>query len=192
MSTAVIVDRARWSTTRGHARMADAPHSFDLHSAFRDHGSVLLGFTVNALRDRPLAEDCVQETFLRAWRARDSFDPTKGGERTWLFAIARNVISDTLRARDRLPRIAAPDASTAPADLPAEIPDPLTGLGLTEALARLPDEQREAIVAIHLTGYSYAEFSARCGVPVATLRTRVFYGLRAVRGHLDEPGGARD
>ncbi|WP_323744403.1 RNA polymerase sigma factor [Pseudoclavibacter sp. VKM Ac-2888] len=192
MSTAVIVDRARWSTTRGHARMADAPHSFDLHSAFRDHGSVLLGFTVNALRDRPLAEDCVQETFLRAWRARDSFDPTKGGERTWLFAIARNVISDALRARDRLPRSAASEASTASADLPAEIPDPLTGLGLTEALARLPDEQREAIVAIHLTGYSYAEFSARCGVPVATLRTRVFYGLRAVRGHLDEPGGARD
>ncbi|WP_258070943.1 RNA polymerase sigma factor [Pseudoclavibacter sp. RFBG4] len=192
MSTAVIVDRARWSTTRGHARMADAPHSFDLHSAFRDHGSVLLGFTVNALRDRPLAEDCVQETFLRAWRARDSFDSTKGGERTWLFAIARNVISDALRARDRLPRIAASDASTASADLPAETPDPLIGLGLTEALARLPDEQREAIVAIHLTGYSYAEFSARCGVPVATLRTRVFYGLRAVRGHLDEPGGARD
>ncbi|VXC00174.1 RNA polymerase [Pseudoclavibacter sp. 8L] len=172
--------------------MADAPDSFDLHSAFRDHGTVLLGFTVNALRDRPLAEDCVQETFLRAWRARDSFDSTKGGERTWLFAIARNVISDALRARDRLPRIAASDASTATADLPAEIPDPLTGLGLTEALARLPDEQREAIIAIHLTGYSYAEFSARCGVPVPTLRTRVFYGLRAVRGHLDEPGGARD
>ncbi|WP_244296299.1 RNA polymerase sigma factor [Pseudoclavibacter terrae] len=192
MSTAVIVDRARGSTTRGCARMADAPHSFDLHSAFRDHGSVLLGFTINALRDRALAEDCVQETFLRAWRARDRFDPAKGGERTWLFAIARNVIADALRARDRLPRISASNESTADVDVAAETPDPLTGLGLTEALALLPDEQRDAIIAIHLTGYSYAEFSARCGVPVATLRTRVFYGLRAVRGHLDEPGGARD
>ncbi len=172
--------------------MADAPRSFDLHSAFRDHGGVLLGFSVNTLRDRALAEDCVQEIFLRAWRARDSFDPARGGERTWLFAIARNVIADTLRARDRLPRVAASDASAGHLDLPAETPDPLTGLGLAEALARLPDEQRQAIVAIHLTGYSYAEFSAHSGVPVATLRTRVFYGLRAVRGHLDEPGGARD
>lgn len=133
----------------------------------------------------------MQETFLRAWRARDSFDPAKGGERTWLFAIARNVIADALRARERLPRVSASGPPTGAGEPAAETPDPLTGLGLTEALARLPDEQREAIVAIHLTGYSYAEFSARCGVPVATLRTRVFYGLRAIRGHLDEPGGAR-
>lgn len=172
--------------------MADAPHSFDLHSAFHDHGSVLLGFAVNALRDRALAEDCVQETFLRAWRSRESFDSAKGGERTWLFAIARNVIADALRARERLPRTDVSESSRGTREPAAETPDPLTGLGLTEALARLPDEQREAIIAIHLTGYSYAEFSAHCGVPVATLRTRVFYGLRAVRGHLDEFGGARD
>ena len=53
---------------------SDSGSDVDVAAAFAEHGSALLGFAVNSLRDRPLAEDCVQETFLRAWRARSSFD----------------------------------------------------------------------------------------------------------------------
>ncbi|WAC66191.1 sigma-70 family RNA polymerase sigma factor [Agrococcus sp. SL85] len=80
----------------------DAPAAgFDAARAFDLHAAALLGFAVNALRDRALAEDCLQETFLRAWRARDRFDPARASERTWLFAIARNVVADALRGRGR-------------------------------------------------------------------------------------------
>ncbi len=67
---------------------------FDVAAAYDEHASAMLGFAVNALRDRTLAEDCVQETFLRAWRARARFEPRRGSLRTWLFAIERNVIVD--------------------------------------------------------------------------------------------------
>jgi RNA polymerase sigma-70 factor (ECF subfamily) len=164
--------------------MSTPAPGFDVPAAFAEHGSALLGFAVNALRDRSLAEDCVQETFLRAWRSRDSFDRALGSERTWLFTIQRRVVLDAFRAQARRPRLVEHDEQL---DGPAPAPtDPLERLGIVEGLARLSAEHREAVVAVHLTGLSYQEFSAATGVPVATLRTRVFYALRALRSHLDE------
>ncbi len=137
---------------------------------------------MNALRDRSLAEDCLQETFLRAWRARDRFDRDRASERTWLFAIARNVIADALRARARMPRIGGDE------DLElhsAPVVDPLERLGIVEGLARLSDAHREVILAVHVEGRTYQELSDATGVPVATWRTRAYHALRALRGYLE-------
>ncbi len=163
--------------------MSASPPGFDVREAFAEHGGALLGFAVNALQDRQLAEDCVQETFLRAWRARASFDGERGSARTWLFAIERRVILDVHRARARAPRIVAEDEAPEQATREA---DPLDRLGIVEGLARLSDAHREAVVAVHLTGLSYQELSTATGVPVATLRTRVFHALRALRTHHSE------
>lgn len=161
---------------------AERSAGFDATRAFDLHGPALLGFAVNAVRDRPLAEDCVQETFLRAWRSRDSFDPARSSERTWLFAIARNVIADAFRARGRMPRIGGEQELD---QHPARESDPLDRLQITEGLARLSDPHRQVIVAVHLEGRTYQELSEATGVPVATWRTRAFHALRALRGHLD-------
>lgn len=163
--------------------MSEGSSGLDVRAAFVEHGSSLLGFAVNALRDRPLAEDCVQETFLRAWRARAGFDAARGSARTWLFAIERRVILDVHRARARTPRVVAEEEAPEQATTEA---DPLDRLGIVEGLARLSDAHREAVVAVHLTGLSYQELSTATGVPVPTLRTRVFHALRALRTHLDE------
>ncbi|MFG6402194.1 sigma-70 family RNA polymerase sigma factor [Microbacterium sp. P04] len=163
-------------------RSASGIRAFDAARAFDDHGSALLGFAVNALRDRPLAEDCVQETFLRAWRSRDRFDHDRASERTWLFAIARNVITDALRARSRLPRIGNDDeleGRSAPAN------DPLDRLQIVEGLARLSDPHREVILAVHVEGRTYQELSDATGVPVATWRTRAYHALRSMRRYLE-------
>ena len=159
------------------------PDPFDLTAAYDAHGSSLFGFAFNALRDRGLAEDCVQETFLRAWRARERYDGDRASTRTWLFAIARNVIVDVQRSIQRMPRLVTDERL---AETPAPDTDPLERLRMLEALGTLSDEHRQAVVAIHLTGTSYAELSAASGIPVGTLRSRAFYGLRALRDHLDD------
>jgi len=155
---------------------------FNAGSAFGQHSDALLGFAVNTLRDRTLAEDCVQETFLRAWRARGSFDSQLGSERTWLFAIARRVVADAAKARARLPRI-ADDRELE--DTAAPETDLLGRLGLIEALARLSDDQRDVVVGVHILGRAYQELSEETGTPIGTLRTRAFYALRAMREMID-------
>ena len=150
-----------------------------MRAAFTEHGSALLGFAVNALPDRGLAEDCVQETFLRAWRARASFDPAPR-QRAHLAVRdpatrgARRLHAPVTGVRDRR------HDDAARARRPGR-DDPLEPLGIDEGLARLSHEHREAVVAVHVTGLSYQEWSEVSGVPVATLRTRVFYALRALR-----------
>lgn len=176
-------DRRAAATLRPRERPA-----FDAVRAFDDHASALLGFAVNALHDRPLAEDCVQEVSLRAWRARERFDRDRASERTWLFAIARNVISDAQRARMRMPRIGGDDELE---DVRAEVGDPLERLRLVEALARLSDAHREVLVAVQLQGRTYQELADATGVPVATWRTRAYHALRAMRGYLEEESDAR-
>jgi RNA polymerase sigma-70 factor (ECF subfamily) len=62
----------------------------DIRDAYDRYGGELHGYVSRALEDRQLAEDVVQETFVRAWRSAHRFDPARGTLRTWLFAIARN------------------------------------------------------------------------------------------------------
>ena len=78
-----------------------------LRSAYAAHGNELFRFARRSLADDQLAEDAVQETFVRGWRAADRFDERLGSLRTWLFAILRNVVIDLSRAEaSRPPRLA--------------------------------------------------------------------------------------
>src|SRR5919197_2206276 len=92
-----------------HARTSVADISLTHETAVRDaygaYAGELYGFALRSLQDPGLAEEAVQETFLRAWRAGDRFDPELGSLRTWLFAILRNMVIDLGRARSRSPRV---------------------------------------------------------------------------------------
>jgi RNA polymerase sigma-70 factor (ECF subfamily) len=171
-------------------RVIVLPHrssGFDLDAAWHEHGRSLLGVATTILGDRHAAEDCVQETFVRAWRSQDRFAEHRGSVRTWLFAIARNVAIDQMRARARRATPVEEDrvARLLPPQEPAQtqVEDRVV---LAEALATLSPEHREVLVAVKLEGLSYAELSARNGIPVATLRTRSYHALRALRTTLGE------
>lgn len=166
---------------------------FDVRSAYAEHGRDFLGFAVNAVGDRGLAEECVQETFTRAWQARERFDAARASSRTWLFAIARNVVIDALRRRGRRgrrPMTLVPDVREPREVRPPESDQVDDHVGLVWALAQISADQRRVIVAVRLEGLTYDQLSERDGVPVATLRTRMFHGLRALRALLDEEGAS--
>src|SRR5438128_10860553 len=79
-------------------------------AAYAAHGRELYRFALRSLGDSGLAEEAVQTTYLRAWRAAARFDESLGSLRTWLFAILRNVVVDMARARRARPSLA--DAPT--------------------------------------------------------------------------------
>lgn len=163
---------------------------FDVREAFAAHGGALFAFALNALGDRSEAEDCVQEAFIRAWRNRDRYSSSRGSVRTWLFAIARNLVIDALRARARRPAPSDPEKIEWASEPVAEDLLIVERLVLYESLATLTFEHREVIFAVQLNGVGYEELSEQTGVPVATLRTRMYYGLRSLRRALG--GNAHD
>src|SRR5881394_3281071 len=147
----------------------------DVREAYAAHAGELYGFAVRSLGDSGLAEEAVQETFLRAWRAGARFDPQIGSLRTWLFAILRNVVIDLGRARASRPTVA--EGGIEPSVEPFE-----------EALRRIGEQHRRVLVETYYRGRPYAEVAAELGVPEGTIKSRVYYGLRALRIALEEIG----
>ena len=180
-STTALAEPDTPFTHDGDDPTAPRDPTSSLDPLFRRHAPWLTAF-LRLRYGRETAEDLVQETFLRAWRSRDRFDPRRASERTWLFAIARNVVTDAVRARARLGRIGS-DALLE--QQPSSDRDPLERLRIVEGLSRLTEAHREVVVAVHLDGRSYQELADATGTPVATLRTRAFHALRALRGHLE-------
>jgi RNA polymerase sigma-70 factor, ECF subfamily len=147
---------------------------------------------VRQLGDEGAAQEVVQEVFLRAWRRADSFDPTLASLRTWLFAIARHVVIDEVRRVAGRPWRRSltgepQDLAGAPVSGPAD-QAVLDGWVVEEALRRLRPEHRDAVVATYLRGRPYAEVAGELGIPIGTVRSRVFYGLKALRLAMDEMG----
>jgi RNA polymerase sigma-70 factor (ECF subfamily) len=156
-----------------------------LRAAYSAHGGELYGFARRALDDDGRAEEAVQETFLRAWRAADRFDPHIASLRAWLFSICRNVIIDATRARACRPLSGAASADAAVDD---DIDGVLRAWQVEEALRRISADHRFAITETYYRGRVAADLAAELGVPAATVRTRLFYGLKALRLALEEMG----
>lgn len=165
-----------------------------LRAAYAAHGAELYRFALRQLGDPGAAQDLLQEVFLRAWRAADSFDPAVAGLRVWLFAIARNAVVDEVRRAGVRPwhrtLTADPDGgSGAHRQVVRAFDEAVMDTWVVEeALRRISAEHRYAIVQTHLRGRSYADVAADLGVPVGTLRSRVFYGLKALRLAMEEMG----
>jgi len=126
------------------------------------------------------AEDIAQEALLRAWRSRASFDG-RAGVKTWVFTIARNHWHDRLRRRRRRPQVQAMMESREPIDASARPPAAALrgelGRAVRAAIGRLPAEQAEALALRESRGLKFREIAELLGVPAATVKSRVRYGL---------------
>ena len=165
--------------------MVELSSERDLRAAYSAHAGELYGFALRSLGEAGLAEEAVQETFLRAWRAGDRFDPEIASLRTWLFAILRNVVIDLGRARSARPRLSA-ETAIEPSVEPLE--QALLSWQVEEALRRIGEDHRLVLIETHFRGPPYAELAGQLGVPEGTIKSRVYYGLKALRVVLEEMG----
>jgi RNA polymerase sigma-70 factor, ECF subfamily len=157
-----------------------------VRAAYAAHGGELYRFALRALGDAGAAEEAVQETFLRAWRAGERFDPSISSLRTWLFAIARNVVIDIGRSRASRPPLTTEEQDTIAVDDPVDTV--LVAWQIEEALRRISPDHRTAIVETYYLGRPHAEVASELEIPEGTLRSRIFYGLKALRLALEEMG----
>lgn len=157
--------------------------------------------------DEGLAEDVVQEVFIAFWREPGRFDPARGAFGSWLLTLVHHKAVDAVRRESAIRRRTVPAAedgeewSVAPgpgADQ-AALGAVVAGQ-VRDALGRLPNEQREALALAYYGGYTQREVATLTGVPLGTVKSRMFTGvqrLRSVLGPLlgevasDFGGGAR-
>ena len=160
----------------------------ELRELYRRYSSELFGFACNALGDRELAEEVVQDVFARAWRAAADYDSKRASVRTWLYTIARNRIVDARRRASVRPGLAtepAPEPESAGA-IDHELEQAVLRWQVAAALARLSPEHREVIRLAHYGGLSLREISEKKGIPLGTVKSRTSYALRSLRLILDE------
>ena len=140
--------------------------------------------------DDSLAEDVVQEAFLGAWRNADRYVAGRGSVKTWLLAIVHHRAIDAVRRRrpaSELPEEAEGMRTPEPLTLPdvwGEVAGRMDAGAIQVALTALPALQREALELAYFGGLSQTEISARTGVPLGTVKSRVRLALIAMRREL--------
>ncbi len=167
--------------------VSESADAAGLRVAFLAHGGELYGYARRSLGDPRAAEDVVQETFIRAWRARDRFDAGLGTLRTWLFTIARRVVIDHARAR----AIRQTEPLQADVTVEDDLENAMIGWQVEEALRRLRPDHRQVLVETYYRGRSGREVAEELGIPEGTVRSRLYYGLRTLRLALEEMGWER-
>jgi RNA polymerase sigma-70 factor (ECF subfamily) len=143
------------------------------------------------LGDSGLAEEVVQETFVRAWRACSAFDPDGSPMFVWLSVILRNLALDRMRSRGRRPGVArsVPDNEALGPSQPDGVDLLLLRTRLRDALARLHDDHRTAVLETVMRDRPYDEVAAELGIPVGTVKSRTHYALRRMRRILEAENG---
>ncbi|HVR12475.1 MAG TPA: sigma-70 family RNA polymerase sigma factor [Gaiellaceae bacterium] len=153
-------------------------------------GRTAYGLALRVLRDERHAEDAVQEAFLQVWRSAATFRPERAKASTWILTLVHRRAVDLVRREQR--RQAEPlTDDAAGAAVAAEQTDEAAWLRFERervqtALKRLPDLQRETLELAYYGGFSQSELAERLGVPLGTIKSRMFAGLARLRELLDE------
>ena len=142
------------------------------------------GLGVQLLGDRGLAEELVQETFLRVWRTAARYDPARGSPPTFIFTIARRLAIDLWRRPSSRPAEAEPQAP--PDD--DRVDALLSRLEVREALHSLSDAHRQVLELSYLEHLKQAEIAERLGIPLGTVKTRSHHALRQLKAALQQRG----
>jgi RNA polymerase sigma-70 factor (ECF subfamily) len=163
-----------------------------LRLLYAEHSGPVLAYLLKLTRDRPRAEDLLQETMLRAWRRPAVFEPGRGSVRAWLCTVARNLVIDDIRSRSARPTETELSERTERTESSATADDPyeaaLRAWEVADALATLTADHRAVLIEVYYRGATVAEAAQKLGIPPGTAKSRTFYALRALRLACQERG----
>ncbi|MDQ6773212.1 MAG: sigma-70 family RNA polymerase sigma factor [Candidatus Dormibacteraeota bacterium] len=145
----------------------------------------LYALGIYRLGDPGLAEELVQETFLRLWRTADRFDPQRGTARSFIFAIARRLAIDLWRRPSSRPFEPEPEER---AEADPALDGLLLSLEVREALESLSDAHRQVLELAFQGDLTQAQIAARLGLSLGTVKSRTYHALRAFKRAATERG----
>jgi RNA polymerase sigma-70 factor (ECF subfamily) len=144
----------------------------------------LYGVVLRILRRADLADEVIQEAYLKVWNSAGQFDPAMASPITWMLAIARNRAIDIVRKKSELSMEEEPEVM----EVAAETPDPLAKREMSEELARLlacmgglDEERRRLVLLAYYGGWSRDQLAAKFDKPVNTIKTWLRRALLDIR-----------
>ncbi|MBM7567643.1 RNA polymerase sigma factor [Paenibacillus sacheonensis] len=154
----------------------------------------IYAFAYRIVKDAMLAEEVVQELFLRLWNSAERYDSGQGMLSSWLFTITRNIAIDALRLRqtrtsqqvteaEQLNREPDPESDTA-----GLATANVVGEQVRSAIRSLNEDQQEVMELIYFAGYTQQEVSAKCDIPLGTVKSRVRLAMKALKTQLEDIG----
>ncbi|HEY8215976.1 MAG TPA: sigma-70 family RNA polymerase sigma factor [Acidimicrobiia bacterium] len=159
-------------------------HEQALAEAYRRHAGGAFGLALRITGDRTLAEEVVQEVFLRLWNEPERFDPARGSLRSFLLANTHGRAVDLVRAETARRTREERDARRSPGagyDLEREVWDLTLAAHVRDALERLTDDERAAIELAYFGGHTYREVASLLDAPEGTVKSRIRTGLGRLR-----------
>lgn len=149
-----------------------------------DHYSgALYGAILRIVRKESVAEEVLQDVFLKIWSRMDNYDPSKGRLFTWMLNLAKNQAIDKIRSKEI-------SRENKTGGIENYVSDVRTGefaeqhvdsIGLKETLASLPEEQRFIVDHLYLKGYTQAELAEEFNIPLGTVKTRLRIAMKQLR-----------
>jgi RNA polymerase sigma-70 factor (ECF subfamily) len=157
----------------------------DFERLYDEHAKALYGFLAYRTGNPALAEDLLADTFEKALRSRQRFDPRRGSEKTWLYSIALNALRDHLRRRAASERATERLAVGGPTEAESAEEALAARDELMRALATLSDEEREAVALRFGADMTVPEIAKLRKEKLTTIEGRVYRALRKLREQLD-------
>ena len=164
-------------------QQADPKAISDLYEAY---GPALYSIALRIVGSQQLAEQVLQDTFVKVWRSSGSYDTSKGRLFTWLLNIARNTAIDATRTAHYRQYTSLEDISAVTYNLYAE-PLHIDSLDIHQVAARLDDKYHRLIDLVYFQGYGQQEAADLVGIPLGTLKTRLRHAISLLRRTFDEP-----
>jgi RNA polymerase sigma-70 factor, ECF subfamily len=170
------------------AQVAAGDDGQALIDLYRRYETPLYRLGVRLLGDEGMAEELVQDTFVRLWRSAPRFDPGRGSVRTFVFVIAYAAASDLRRRAASRPLEVAPEVegAAAAAGAPDGVDQLLLGIAVGEALDSLSESHGSVLRMYFEEDLSQPQIADRLGIPLGTVKTRTHHALRALRRELQE------
>lgn len=159
---------------------------------YRRHGPAVYGLALRIIGEATMAEEVLQDVFVRLWRRPERFDPERGELRPFLLREARSRSIDRVRSNEarvrREDRSARADATGPADDIEREVWTLIRSEKVRDALAELLPAERLAITMAYFQGHTYREVAELLGEPEGTIKSRIRLGLRKLADALDRAG----
>lgn len=160
-----------------------------LEQLYDQYERLVFSLAIRIVRDPQLAEEIVQDIFVKVWTQADRYDPTRGRFSSWLINMTRNLTVDRVRAakaRGTVPLIRPDDSEQEVMDQssPDLADSTITAIYVRDALASLSSDHREALELAYWQGLTHVEISRRVRVPLGTVKSRLHHALLKLRSLL--------